>query len=428
MKKIQVLIVDDNQDTRDGTRRLLEYEDDIEIVDFAENGAIAIDKVRELQPEVILMDINMPVMDGITATQQIQSEFPRVQIIVVSVQDDTNYMREAIRAGAVDFVAKPISADELAEAIRRAYAKIPAENASVPQPASSGRSPKITGYEQQTRQVKNGRVITVLGPKGGVGKTTLAVNLGIGLIRSDPDKDVLIIDGNSYFGDVGVFLNTRGQYSLIDMAVMAEVPEEIDSQSVDTILVSHESGVKLLVSPSSPAEGSQVSMSAMLNMLEYLRKRFDYIVVDTSTTFDDVLAAAIQDADRIIMVSAPTMPALKDTRVMYSELVGFDYDLDRVVLVLNMYDPEGRITTEQITKFLRRPVAVEVPYDPTVNEALNRGVPLVQLDARRVPSVRPILELVHSTREAFERVDVPAEPEAESKQRRGGLFGVLRGD
>lgn len=424
MPKIQVLIVDDNQDTRDGTRRLLEYEDDIEIVDFAENGAIAIDKVRELHPDVILMDINMPVMDGITATQQIMGEFPRTQIIVVSVQDDTNYMREAIRAGAVDFVAKPISADELAEAIRRAYAKIPSANAAPPHPTAGRTAPGVPSF-QPTSQDKHGHVITVLGPKGGVGKTTVAVNLGVGLIRSDPDKSILVIDGNPYFGDVGVFLNTRGQYSLLDMASMAEVPEEIDNQSVDTILVSHESGVKLLIAPSTPAEMSQVSMRAMLNMFDYLRTRFDYIIVDTSTTFDDVLAASIQASDRIIIVAAPTMPALKDTRVMMSELSGFDYEMGNVVIVLNMHDPEGRITTEQIEKFLRKSAVVEVPFDPTVSEALNRGVPLIQLDAKRVPSVRPLLDLVHNTREAFEKIDIPTEPETEQKQRRGGLFRML---
>src|SRR5690606_32222050 len=156
--KIQVLIVDDNQETRDGTRRLLEYEDDIEIVDFAENGLIAIDKVREHVPDVVLMDINMPEMDGITATQRIQAEYPRVQVIVVSVQNDPTYMREAIRAGAVDFVEKPISADELAESIRRAYRKAPPE-VSPSQAAPASRTPVAAAREIGPRD-KSGKIIT----------------------------------------------------------------------------------------------------------------------------------------------------------------------------------------------------------------------------------------------------------------------------
>src|SRR5690606_22938589 len=158
-------------------------------------------KVREHVPDVVLMDINMPEMDGITATQRIQAEYPRVQVIVVSVQNDPTYMREAIRAGAVDFVEKPISADELAESIRRAYRKAPPE-VSPSQAAPASRTPVAAAREIGPRD-KSGKIITVLGPKGGSGKSTVAVNLGVGLARSDPDKAVLVIDGDVCFGDVG---------------------------------------------------------------------------------------------------------------------------------------------------------------------------------------------------------------------------------
>ncbi len=423
--KIQVLIVDDNQETRDGTRRLLEYEDDIEIVDFAENGLIAIDKVREHVPDVVLMDINMPEMDGITATQRIQAEYPRVQVIVVSVQNDPTYMREAIRAGAVDFVEKPISADELAESIRRAYRKAPPE-VSPSQAAPASRTPVAAAREIGPRD-KSGKIITVLGPKGGSGKSTVAVNLGVGLARSDPDKAVLVIDGDVCFGDVGVFLNTIGQYSIVDMARMAEVPEDIDHDSVDTIISSHESGIKLLTSPSSPADEAQVSVQGMVNTFEYLRTRFDYIVIDTAVRFDNVLVTSIQAADRIVLLTAPTMPALKDARVMLGELMSYDYSMNNVLLVVNEYDPDGRITTDRIGKFLRKQPALEIPYDPMATEALNQGVPLIMLDGRRVPSVQPLKELVRTIREAFERTSVEVDIEPQAKPRRRGLLGSLRG-
>lgn len=429
MSKIRVLLVDDNDDTRDGTRRLLEYEDDIEIVDFAENGLIAIDKVKEHNPDVVLMDINMPVMDGLTATTRLQVEAPRVQIIIVSVQDDPNYMREAIRAGAVDFVAKPISSDELAEAIRRAYNKRPAPAPAQPQqPVQQPGMPGMPGmpYPQQRR--RRGTVITILGPKGGVGKTTVAINLAIGIARSSQDKRVVVVDGNVFFGDVGVFVNTRGQYSVVDMALMAEVPEEIDQQSVNQILVAHESGVKLIVAPPNPGETGGISAKNMLNMLEYLKSDFDYIIVDTATYFDDVLVAAIQGADRLIMVSQPLMPALKDTRIMFNELIAADYSLEDVMLILNKVPRENRITADQISNFLRHQVQMEIPYDSAADEAVNRGVPLITLDPRRVNSVRPLANLVQLVREWVEEVVAVEEEIVEQEQKRtGGLFGALRG-
>ena len=424
MSKIRVLLVDDNDDTRDGTRRLLEYEDDIEIVDFADNGLVALDKVKEHTPDVVLMDINMPVMDGLTATQRLQVESPRTQIIIVSVQDDPNYMREAMQAGAVDFVAKPISSEELSESIRRAYRKRPAPVQAAPQQAT----PATPSYSDTAWRAQRGSVITVLGPKGGCGKTTIAVNLGIGITRSAPDKRVIIVDGNVFFGDVGVFINTRGPYSVVDMALMAEVPAEIDQQSVDQIIVAHESGVKLLVAPPNPGETGGITSKNMINMLDYLRSQFDYIIVDTAAYFDDVLVAAIQAADRLIMISQPLMPSLKDTRLMFAELLAASYSMDDVMLILNKVPRDSRITAEQISNFLRHPVQLEIPYDTAADEAVNRGVPLITLDARRVIAVRPLADLVQSVREWIEE-QVPADdvgPTEQDRQGRG-LFGALRG-
>lgn len=421
MDRIKVLIVDDNDETRDGMRRLLEYEDDLEIVDFAENGMVAIEKVREHQPHVVLMDINMPVLDGLAATQRIRAESPRTQVVIVSVQDDANYMREAIRAGAADFVAKPINSDELAEAIRRAYGKITPDTPAPAAGMAASHTPATPSYEYR-RRGQEGHVVAVLGPKGGVGKTTIAVNLGIGLVRADADRKVLIIDGNVYFGDVGVFLNTRGQYSIADMAAMAEVPEEIDLLSAETIMLAHESGAKLLVAPPNPSDASHISVSALTNMLDFFKKEFDYIIIDTSTTFDDLLAVSIQAADRLVMVIEATMPALKDARVMFNELNSAAFNMQNVLLVLNRVDKNNRITTEQIAGFLRHPVDLQIPSDITVDEALNRGVPLVTLDARRVPAVRPLLDLVRLVQESYERIE-SAESPAEQNQRRGGLFG-----
>lgn len=421
--RIRVLIVDDNDETRDGTRRLLEYEDDIEIVDYAENGQVAIEKVRELNPDVVLMDINMPVMDGLTATQRLKAESPRTQIVIVTVQDDANYMRQAIRAGAVDFIAKPVSADDLAEAIRRAYSKIPT---TLVQPAAPvAQAPMAPGYYERGRPQAAGHVITVLGPKGGVGKTTIAVNLGVAMARLNPDKKVLIVDANLYFGDVAVFLNTRGQYNVLNMVSMTEAPEEVDAAAADAILVPHESGVKLLIAPTSPGDVTLPSPALIGNMFDYLKTRFDYIIVDTSTSFDDMLVGAIQAADRYLIVTMATLPALKDTRLMLNELKVNNYSLEQVILVVNQLERNNRITTEQIGNFLKCRVAHVIPFDPNANEALNRSIPLVSLDPRRSVAARPLVELAGVVRQSFEVAE--AERLGGSQQRRGGLFGALRG-
>jgi len=409
-EKIKILIVDDNESTREGTQRLLEYEDNIEIVGFAENGLEAISRVEEFEPHVVLMDINMPVMNGIEATQRLQQEAPRTKVIVVSVQDDAHYLKQAFRAGAVDFVAKPITSAELAQAIERAYNSIQAEPTPPPMPAPSQAYP---GAQYPIPSAPDGHVVGVLGFKGGVGKTTIAVNLGVGLAQAG--KKVVVVDTNLYFGDVSVFLNTRGQHTIIDLAHMASDPEQLEPQAVQSVLIAHESGVKLLAAPKNPRESEPISSESVVNLLTYLKREFDYVIVDTATTLDEVLDASIQASESLIVVTTPTMPALKDTQILISLL---DADsLEKVVLVLNQVDKHTRITADQIANYLKRPVAAQIPTDPSAVEAVNQGMALVALDQRRVSSARPLLSVVQLIRDAFEKESEEASEQEAPRKR-----------
>ncbi len=117
--KTKVLIVDDIPDTRSNIRKLLQFEADLEVVGDAATGKEAITQAKKLRPHVIVMDINMPDMDGITATEQIMKTVPTAQVIMLSVQNDPDYMRRAMMVGARDFLAKPPTGDELIATIRR---------------------------------------------------------------------------------------------------------------------------------------------------------------------------------------------------------------------------------------------------------------------------------------------------------------------
>ena len=100
---IKVLIVDDIAETRDNIRRSLEFDKTIEVIGTASNGKEAITLAIELKPDVVIMDINMPDMDGITATETIRQKVPFIQVIILSVQSDPSYMRKAMLVGRVTF-------------------------------------------------------------------------------------------------------------------------------------------------------------------------------------------------------------------------------------------------------------------------------------------------------------------------------------
>ena len=115
---IKILIVDDGHLIRQGLKALLELEPDLQIIGEAQNGQIAIARVKELQPDVVLMDIRMPIMDGVTATKEICQQFPHVNILVLTTFDDDTYVAAAIRFGAKGYLLKDTPSEEIAAAIR----------------------------------------------------------------------------------------------------------------------------------------------------------------------------------------------------------------------------------------------------------------------------------------------------------------------
>ena len=119
--KIRIVIVDDLPETREKVRKLLQFESDVEVIAQAGNGEQAIEMAKKHVPDVILMDINMPGIDGIGACQRITQAVPTSQIIIMSVQSESDYLRRAMLAGARDFLTKPMSGEELITAIRRVY-------------------------------------------------------------------------------------------------------------------------------------------------------------------------------------------------------------------------------------------------------------------------------------------------------------------
>jgi two-component system response regulator NreC len=121
MKKIRVLIVDDHTLVRDGIRSLLALTADIEIVGEAENGREALEKVRRFKPDIVLMDLAMPIMSGLEATRRIRREFPATKVLALTQYDDSEYVIPVIEAGARGFVTKMSSSSELASAIQAVH-------------------------------------------------------------------------------------------------------------------------------------------------------------------------------------------------------------------------------------------------------------------------------------------------------------------
>jgi len=116
----RILIADDHELVRDGFRRMLGYEEDLEVVGEARDGREAVELCRRLDPDLVLMDVRMPKMDGLEATRAIKAEQPSVSVLVVTTYDNPDYLLEAIKAGAAGYVLKDAPNRQLTNAIRRA--------------------------------------------------------------------------------------------------------------------------------------------------------------------------------------------------------------------------------------------------------------------------------------------------------------------
>lgn len=115
------MIVDDQRLMREGLKIIIDLEQDLNVVQLAENGRSALDKIESSRPDVILMDIRMPVMNGVECTRIIKEKYPNIKVIILTTFDDDEFIMEALKNGAVGYILKDLSSEKLVEAIRDVY-------------------------------------------------------------------------------------------------------------------------------------------------------------------------------------------------------------------------------------------------------------------------------------------------------------------
>lgn len=413
--KINVLIVDDLRETRENVRKLLQFEPDLNVVDQAENGEEAIVKARQYRPDIILMDINMPGVDGIGASQSIAKAVPESQIIIMSVQSEADYLRRAMLAGARDFLMKPFSGDELVTAIRRVYDTRPALTIA---PAAPMRQAPRTSNRQESAEPREGKIVAVFSPKGGIGCTTIAVNLGVAMAESG--NSTVLVDGSLQFGDVAVMLNLKSSTTIIDLV---ERMNELDYDLVSSVVTSHNSGLKVLLAPSRPEMAELVTENHIKKLFHALRQMYDFVIIDTSSSLNDVNLAMLDVADRIILVTQQNLPSLKNVSRFYDLSDGLDYASDKIMLVVNHGSNKLNISVKDIIDSLKRQIVSVIPEDESAYSAADQGKPLVSGPWQRRPSAIALNQLTQHIIEELAEEDDEAEAATIGSSRLSRLFG-----
>ncbi len=402
--RIRVLIVDDISETRDHLAKLLGFEPDIEVVGAASSGAEAIDMAARILPNVVLMDINMPDMDGITTTERLSAQVPAAAVVMMSVQGEADYLRRSMLAGAREFLVKPFSSDELTASIRQVNAR---EREKAERIAAT---PAVRALDPTVE----GQVVAVFSPKGGVGRTTIAVNLAVAA-SSELGKKVTLVDASFQFGDVAVLLNLNPK----DKSMAELVPQlepGSDSESVEAFTIAHSSGIHVLLAPPSPEMAELITPASVKHVIEILRQRSELVVVDCAAWFNDTLLGILDLADVVLTVLTLEITSIKNTRLFLevAEQLGYSH---KIRLVLNRADTTLGIRVADVEHSIGRKVDHTIVSDGrVVVYALNRGVPFV-LSNRESQVSQDVLRLATSivgSRERPEEVGRKSPPKGKS--------------
>ena len=273
-------------------------------------------------------------------------------------------LNDALRAG----VREVVDSDDLAAlagAVRRS------ESLSAALRDQTGAQPvSVPGV--------HGRVVTVFSAKGGCGKTTLATNLAAALADRGR-REVCLVDLDLAFGDVAIALQLFPAHTIADAVPLGD---NVDATAVQALLTPHSPGLMTLVAPLEPGTAESVPASLVAHILEVLRERFDYVVVDTPPAFDDQVLAAFDISDVVALIATLDVPALKNLKLTLETLELLNFPREKWRIVLNRADSKVGLSIAEVEKTLRNPIAAQIPSSRDVPAAINRGVPIMLDDPK----------------------------------------------
>ena len=397
-EKTSVVVVDDTDESREMILRMIQFDSSIEVIGTAKTGIEAIEAAQKLKPDVMIMDINMPDMDGITATESIRKKVPFIQVVILSVQSDANYMRRAMLAGARDFLTKPPLIDELTAAIRRAGVLAQEERAKAAIAFNTGPLPNTPGGFIPSVA---GKIIAIYSPKGGSGTTTITTNLAVTL--KDSTNKVAIVDSNLMFGDVAVFFNEHGKNNVLDLI---DRVNDLDPDIISDVMIKNKgTGINILAAPNQSQFVDSGIGDPFAKILEFLKGLYDYVLVDTTSYLTEAVQSCLDVADYIVLVTIQDIPAIKNTNQFLSLADASGIGRDRIIFIMNRYDRRITISPERVGESLKQPVVIAIPFEERViNYSVNRGIPFM-IDNKGIPAGKAITSLADHIREKIKSID-----------------------
>lgn len=354
--KIKVLIADDIKETRDIIKKILLMEDDFEIVGEASDGEETLKLIPKVKPDVVLMDINMPILNGLEATEKITKMYPNVIVIIMSVQGESEYLRKAMFYGAKEYIIKPFNYESLVETIKVTYE----------------RYKDILSKLNIEEEIRDGKIITFFSSKGGVGKTVLAVNSAVEFSKN---KKTILVDMDLMFGDVSLMVDGANYKTMLD----AIDDEQLDSySSLKPYIFNYNENLDMLFAPKKPESAEYIGKDSIEKIFKLIKRHYDLIIVDTGINFNDNTLYVLDNSDYVLLVSTMDIISLKNTKLGLSVMKSLGYDSKKVKIVINRFNTDYGINKGDVEDVFKESIFASIPDDEkTVLPSINNGKPFM---------------------------------------------------
>jgi len=354
--KIKIMLISKVERTLSALRAMIQDEE-LVIISESPGGEAAIDNIENIGPDMIILSLGTGDPDTLSLAERVLLYRPKTFVVLVSESMDMDVMQSAIRIGAHNLTEFPKDAKAFAEYLKTVY---------------NNESTRLNAVTDNKHLAWMSRVITVFGSKGGLGKTTIATNLAVKLAQSK--KKVALVDLDLQFGDVYIYMDLEPKDTIAELVQEVFVPN-IDS--VRSYMMVHSSGVHVLCAPKSPEYADVVSAERIQSLLRLLRSYYDYVIVDTPPTFDDVTITAIEASTTVLFVTGLDISILKNSKLSISLLTSLQQK-DKVRIVVNRAVEINTVTMSDVQSVIGCPIWAKIPSDYKVAvSALNRGIPFV---------------------------------------------------
>lgn len=289
---------------------------------------------------------------------------PSVSVILIRRRVDTSVLAEALRSGMREVVDER-DLTGLGSAVSRAHQVWLALNGAA----------TIVGGSR-------GRQVTVFSPKGGVGKTTIAVNLALALSEKGAHR-VALVDLDLAFGDVAITLQLFPARTIADTV---HLESGLDFSVLEPLLTDYRGELSALVAPVQPDAKDSIPPSLVGKILHLLKSNFDYVVVDTSPSFDEYALQAFDETDEMLLVTTLDVPTLKNVKVAVETLDLLNFPKSRRRLILNRADDKVGLTPDKVESTLGMSISQAIPTSSQVAHATNSGEPIISAQPRHLVS------------------------------------------